>query len=319
MTSASTTTATRRSSREQRYRTAEQALWDRTGHRPTERRVRLPRLGVEVRIQEVGEGPPALLVHGGPNAGTTWATLVEHLPGLRCLVLDRPGTGLSEPMPPGRYDLRHLAEVLVVDVLDGLGLERAHLVGSSMGGYLCLRAAERAPERIERMVQHGCPPFVPGSEIPAFMRMAMLPGAQHVLHRLPASRGAGRWVLRQIGHGPTLDAGGFPPEFEEWRLALERHTDTMREEYRLIAAASVARRFDEQLSLTAERLASIPTPTLWLWGDNDPFGSVEVARDVSAQVPRSDLVVLPGAGHLPWLDDPAGTGDATRRFLLDGR
>ena len=83
---------------EAKYREAEERLWDSAGRKPIEHFVELPRNGVRVRVQEVGEGPPALFLHGGPNSGSTWAPLLEHLEGFRCLLLDRPGTGLSDPI-----------------------------------------------------------------------------------------------------------------------------------------------------------------------------------------------------------------------------
>jgi 2-hydroxy-6-oxonona-2,4-dienedioate hydrolase len=79
---------------------------------PAERRVRLQRLGVEVRIQDIGEGPPVLFVPALATAGTSFAPLVGWLEGFRCLVLDRPGTGGSGPLPAGwqRTSLSALGE-----------------------------------------------------------------------------------------------------------------------------------------------------------------------------------------------------------------
>jgi hypothetical protein len=82
------------------YRDAEATFWSSFGRRPSaEHHVRLPTTGTTVRVQEVGEGPPVLFLHGGPNTGSTWVPLVAHLDGLRCLLVDRPGTGLSAPYP----------------------------------------------------------------------------------------------------------------------------------------------------------------------------------------------------------------------------
>ena len=81
---------------EANYRESEQRLWQSVGRRPKEHFVHLPHVGSRIRVQEVGDGPAALFIHGGPNSGSTWAPLLEHVDGLRCLPLDRPGTGLSE-------------------------------------------------------------------------------------------------------------------------------------------------------------------------------------------------------------------------------
>src|SRR3954447_22253747 len=113
---------------EQRYREAERALWAAQRVTPTERRGRLNRAGAMVRVQEVGEGPPALFVHGGPNSGSTWAPMIGGMAGsgFKCLIVDRPGTGLSEPMSGGgltRESLPGYADNAVADMLDALELD----------------------------------------------------------------------------------------------------------------------------------------------------------------------------------------------------
>jgi 2-hydroxy-6-oxonona-2,4-dienedioate hydrolase len=103
---------------EGRYREAEERLWASVGVTPTERCIRLEPHGVEMRVQEVGQGPPVLFVHGGSNNGTSWATLAVHLTDFRCILLDRPGCGLSEP----------LGTVLDVDGLTADPREPAHQI-----------------------------------------------------------------------------------------------------------------------------------------------------------------------------------------------
>lgn len=150
---------------ELRYREAEQRLFAHEGVTPTEHRVHLDRLDVDVRVQEVGDGAPTLFIHGGPNSGSTWMQLAARIEGLRCLILDRPGTGLSDPLPePVRPpNLRRYAETLPIDVLDALGIDRAHLVVSSFGGMIALYSAAAHPERFDRMVQMACPAMAPDS------------------------------------------------------------------------------------------------------------------------------------------------------------
>jgi len=106
---------------EERYRRAERALWESLGVHPTERSIGLERTGAAVRIQEVGEGPPVVFVHGASNGGTSWASLAARLDGFRCILVDRPGCGLSPPLDARLPDMTHLdgfADYLVVDVLD---------------------------------------------------------------------------------------------------------------------------------------------------------------------------------------------------------
>lgn len=291
---------------ERRYREAEQRLFAHEGVAPTERRVHLGRLDVDVRVQEVGEGAPALFIHGGPNSGSTWMNVVGRTSGLRCLVLDRPGTGLSDPLPdPVRpHNLRRYAEALVVDVLDALGIERAHLVVSSFGGMVALYSAAAHPERVDRMVQMACPAMAPGQRSPAFMRLIMTPGVGRLLSVLPPNPRAARMTLRQIGHGASLDAGRISDVFTDWYVALQRHTDTMRHESEMIASAGGPRGFDASLTIPDDVLAGVTAPTHFLWGEDDTFGGRDVAERLVATMPDAALEMLPASGHLPWLDDP---------------
>lgn len=292
---------------EPRYRAAEQELWASVGCTPIEHRVHLPTTDVTLRVQEVGSGPTVLFLHGSPNSGSTWVPLVGHLEGLRCLLVDRPGTGLSQPLaqPLTPTSVASFADGFVADVLDALAVERAHLVASSFGGYLALRSAAAHPERVHRMVQMACPAFAPGMRIPPFMRLLSLRAGRWLLGTLPPSAAAGRSTLRQIGHGASLDAGRISPTFLDWYLALQRHTDTMAHEIAMIASAVRWGGFDERLTMTSDLLAAVGTPTAFFWGADDTFGGAEVAEAIVAAMPEATLEMVPEGGHLPWLDEPA--------------
>ncbi len=300
---------------ETKYREAERRLWDSVGRTPTEHHVVLPRIGARVRVQEVGEGAPTLFVHGGPNSGSTWAPLVEHLDGLRCLILDRPGTGLSESIGLRASGLVEFAQNLVGDVLDALNVERAHVVASSLGGYCALWSAAAEPDRLDRMVQMAAPALLPDQQLPKFMKAIMLPGLRKVIAALPPNKKAGESIMRQIGHGVSIDAGLLPEAHTEWYEALQRHTDTMGNDFDLIHSLRGRGGLDPSVVLGAETLAAVPTPTHFVWGADDTFGGEDVARWVVDTMPNATLEMRPDSGHLPWLDAPAAVADATRAFL----
>lgn len=84
-----------------KFLAAEKALWSKYGITPTECRVQL-RAGSEVRLQQVGEGPPLVFIHGVAVAGSSWVLLADALKNdFSCLLVDRPGCGLSDPIPGG--------------------------------------------------------------------------------------------------------------------------------------------------------------------------------------------------------------------------
>ncbi len=301
---------------EAKYREAEGRLWDSVGRTPTERHVVLPTILARVRIQEVGEGPPVLFVHGGPNSGSTWAPLVEHIDGFRCLLLDRPGTGLSESIGLRASGLVEFASSLVADVLDALELDRAHVVASSLGGYCALWSAAVHPERFDRMVQMACPALLPDQQLPPFMKAILLPGVRKVIAALPPNEKAAESIMRQIGHGASVDAGLLPEAHSEWYAALQRYTDTMRNDFDLIHSLKTKGGLDETVVLGPDTLAEVRTPTHFIWGADDTFGGAEVANWVVEAMPHGTVEMRADSGHLPWLDAPVSVAAATQAFLL---
>jgi pimeloyl-ACP methyl ester carboxylesterase len=304
---------------EARYREAERVLWASFSVEPRERWIDLAHTGTAVRVQEVGEGPPVLFVHGATNAGTSWVPLVAHLPDFRCLLLDRPGCGLSVPLPfdledPDRRDA--FADRLVAEVLDGLGLVRAHVVGTSFGGYLVLRGAAARPERVDHLVIQGWTIGAPMARTPLAMRLAVVPGLNRLLTAVPPTRGSVRALFRQIGLRQALASGAISDEAIDWFLALLRDTDTLRNEIdsapgtvRPLRGAGTALLLDDAL------LARVTAPTGFLWGSEDPFGGRATAEAFTTRLPNAELEVLEGAGHAPWMDDATHAAAVTRRYL----
>ena len=304
---------------EKRYQAAERRFWEECGLAPpAERFVALDRPRLRVRIQEVGAGEPVLFVHGAPNAGAVWAPLLAYLRDFRCLVLDRPGCGLSEPVDYASTDLRTLAVDVLGSVLDALDLTQPAVVGSSMGATWALWLAGARPRGIGRLVQLGCPALVEGMLIPPFLRLLATPGLNRVLARLPSSDTSVRATLRQIGHGASLDAGRLPAGVLAWNRHLLDDTATMGHEVRLIERGVSWRGVRPASRLRLEELSRVAQPTLLLWGEDDPFGGVELGRRVTAALPEATLEPFPRSGHLPWLDGPAAHASRIRTFLRAG-
>ena len=300
---------------EAKYRKAEQSLWASVGASPQERFVTLPRIGVTVRVQEVGEGEPVLFIHGGPNSGSTWAPIVEHISGYRCLIVDRPGTGLSEPYTVTRNNLGEFGDDFVGDVLTALDVDSAHVVASSFGGMLALRSAAAEPHRFRRMVQMAAPALAPGSSTPAFMKGMAFAPMRWLIGKLPPNQKANDNILRQLGHGVSIDEGRFSPVFNDWYLALQRHTDTMKNDGDMIGRFVSWSGFDSADAIPDEVFAAATVPTLFLWGADDGFGGEDVANYIVSRMPNAELVMIPRSGHLPWLDDPKSIAMQTLAWL----
>lgn len=303
---------------EKRYREAESRLFHDAGLEPHETWLDLSRVGVRTRVLEWGTGDPVVFLHGGPMAAATWAYVVAHLDGVRAILIDRPGCGLSEAPKriPDPTSLPTYVEQLTEDVLDALGLNVATLVGSSLGGYSALRSAAALPDRVRGVFLAGCPPFVPGWTQISFFTMLRLPLLGRLLPHLPATSASVGMGLRQMGQTRALVQGDIPTAMLDWERAWQRHTHTLRNDARMIRRCGTFRGgFDRRLDLRPEDLDQIEKPVHILIGSADPIGGAEVGRDLERVIPNATLEVWDGAGHLPWLDDPTNLASSVRSFV----
>lgn len=303
----------------ERFRQAEARLWASVGLTPTEHRVRL-RTGETVRVQETGEGPPVLLVHGAANAGASWSSLMGALPDFRCFALDRPGCGLSEPIANGPLsdidDIEAYADRLIADTLDALDLPSAAVLATSYGGYFALRGAAAHPTRVDKIVEYSWLMGAPMDRVAMSMRLAALPGMQALMAKVPVTRAMVKGLLRQIGLERAIDTGTFTDDMIDWFLSVQRDTDTMANDMASSPKAiSSIRGLNERMLHTDDLLSRVTMPALFLWGDEDPNGGVAVAEEFVTRLPDARLEVIPEAGHAPWIDELDLCATRTREFL----
>jgi len=304
---------------EARFRGAERRLWDAFGTSPTEQRVHLDALKTSVRVQELGDGPVVLFVHGASNAGSSWIDLATRLVGFRCILLDRPGCGLSDRLlrPPRTIDdIESYADTLIPTVLDALGVQRAHVIATSYGGYFALRAAAAHPDRIERVVEFSWMVGAPLEKVPFAMRIGGAPGVGWMMARVPPNERSVRMILRQVGLRSALETGRFTQAQLDWFVALQRDTNTMRNEFESSPQlVHPLRGFNDRVLLSKQLRAGTTTPIRFLWGEDDPNGGRAVAQSFVAPYPNAEVECWTGAGHAPWIDDPDRAAAATRAFL----
>jgi pimeloyl-ACP methyl ester carboxylesterase len=294
----------------ERYRQAERALWDHYGLEPTERFVRLREQRAQIRVVEVGSGPPLFFAHGTFGGGPAFAALAKELPQHRLLLMDRPGFGLSSAIQFRIETFGRVIADLQRDVLDALALDRVDVVGHSIGDLFALRLAQRHPDRIRRVILLGAGPIVQEAGVPMPIRLVASPlGALMV--RLMRRRAMVTSMIRGSGHGPALADRRIPEVCVDWRTAVNRETDSMRQERAMVKAIVDRNRYRPGVTFADDELSAIEQPTLMLFGSADPVGSRALWDRVISALPRGELVVIEGAGHMVWLDDPA---DVARRM-----
>jgi pimeloyl-ACP methyl ester carboxylesterase len=294
------------------------ALYARRGVRATSRFVDLDDPPMPVHVTEVGDGEPVILVHGGNSVAASWLPLVPLLADRFHLFLpDRPGCGLTGEFDYRGVDLRAHSAAFIAGLMDALGLDRAALVGNSMGGYFALACAIAHRERVSRLVLLGEPAGSAESAGP--------------FHRLVGTRGLNS-LLYATTLRPPRDAVGLRSAWG--RAGLVVHPDRVPDDLAGCLAAGArlpgARRswtrmvervfvppgagvFATGLRATRALAPDLPTvscPVLFVWGSRDPLGSPDMGRGLADRMPDARLLVIEDAGHLPWIDEPEGCANA---------
>jgi pimeloyl-ACP methyl ester carboxylesterase len=228
--------------------------------------------GTEIRILRGGSGPPLVFLHGA-GGHTGWMGFLEELSQrFEVFAPEHPGFGQSDDPPwlDGVGDLAYF----YLDLLAALGLERVHLVGTSLGGWIAAELAVRNTSRLASLTLVGAVGITAGGEpIPDIFRMPV----EENLRRYYADQ---QRAARRLG-----DLGKADMEV----VAKNRATVT-RLAYR-------PRFHNPDL---AKWLHRIDVPTLLLWGAEDGLVPPRFGEAYAALIPGSRLVVLPGAGHAPF-------------------
>jgi len=276
------------------------------------RRVTLADPPLDVRVLEVGSGRPVLVVHGSGMTAATWAPMLAHLPDRHAFALDLPGFGASDPHDYSGRPLREHAVAQIVSALDALELDRAAIVGTSLGAMWALNAALAAPERVTAVVAFGMPAVsLPGLQRDTFFRLFTTPVVGRLLKHAPPPKSAA--MARRSMKGALGDrAAGQMPDafFDAIRLAMARPGwSTAMWTHLNLAMRRGRPRAENEFS--EDEVRAISVPTCFVWGDADIYGSPEVGRRAADLVPAGSFELVSG-GHAPFLDEPERCAEIVR-------
>lgn len=260
-------------------------------------------LGATLHVRDDGpkDAPALLFLHGFGASLHTWEPWAQALAGdFRVLRVDLPGHGLSPPDPTDDYtDTRSLQ--LLLGWLDGLGVSRVSVIGSSMGGRISWSMAARHADRVDRLVL-----IAPdGFASPGYFDYGKAPEVSAWLQLMRVA--LPRSLLRMSLAPAYVDPHALTDE------RLDRYHDLLRAPG--ARAAMLQRMRQTVLTDPVPLLKTVRAPTLLLWGEQDAMIPPANAADYRAALPHSTLVMLPGLGHLPHEEDPARALVPLRAFL----
>jgi len=245
-------------------------------------------------VAEVGgEGFPVVMIHGLGGTSNMYQPQMQALSGYRTVRVDLPGSGRSPP-PLDELTIAAMSEA-VIRVMDGVGVERAHLVGHSMGTIVCQQIAADRPERVVSLVLFGAmaePMDAARQWLAARARLARSGGMSDIADQIVAN-------------------------------AISAHTRETSPAAAAFVRESITRQDPDSYARTCEALAKatavdtrrIGAPTLLVTGEADTVNPVGVAQALADRIKGAVLSSIDRCGHWATVEQPRASNEKLADFL----
>jgi pimeloyl-ACP methyl ester carboxylesterase len=244
-----------------------------------------------------GDGIPVVLLHAFPLHAGMWQPQIDGLARhTRIITVDAPGRGRSLALPQS-VDLSERADQLGL-LLDHLGIEKAVLVGLSMGGYTAFAFCRRHPGRLKGLVLADTRAQADSDEARAG-RMAMIQSAE----KDGVDAVADAMLPKLLGRTTTMSKPDLVRQVREWIRTIP--VPVIVSDLRAMAARPDS----------SALLPSITVPTLVIVGEEDVPTPPAEARDMAGRIGGAEVAVIPQAGHLSNLEQPDRFNEVLKDYL----
>lgn len=259
---------------------------------------------LELWVTLTGRGAPVLLLHGFTGSGREWDGVVGALgQGVRAVAVDLIGHGQSgAPADPARYAPERAVDDLRA-LLDALNIERAHVVGYSLGGRVALRLALDAPRRVAGLVIVSATAGIEDDGARAARRADDLALAQRI-EREGVERFADEWESADLFASERALPAARRAAMRRVRLA--QRPGGLADSLRGMGQGAWAPLWD--------RLAEISAPTVVVTGERDGGYTAAGAR-IASLVAGARHVVVPAAGHAVHRERPAEVAETVAELM----
>ncbi|AYG78002.1 Dihydrolipoyllysine-residue acetyltransferase component of acetoin cleaving system [Streptomyces hundungensis] len=269
--------------------------------------------GLSTLFYEAGEGPVVLLVPGiATNAQDWFQVMGELAPTHRVIALSLPGLGGTSP----GMDVHPAAmAAFVADFLDAVGVESVTAVGHSYGGIIVAELALAYPDSVNRLVlANAC--GLGRAVHPMAIALSLLPNRAADALSATASFPGGAAAL--VFSSPLLLRQPWRIPLRTWKnqYELARSRQTLRVSLKVFQACGGVTGQREDILVT-DRLHQIRVPALVIWGGSDLLFPLWQGRTAARRLPQGHFTVLPGAGHVSYLDSHREFMDALGPFVRD--
>jgi pimeloyl-ACP methyl ester carboxylesterase len=260
--------------------------------------------GVHLYYCKAGRGPALVLVHGLVGSSGNWDQNIQFLARFRTVyALDMANMGYSDRVPGIDPGLEATADRLAA-AMDALGIQRADIAGHSHGGAISMMLAARHPEKVRRLVLFApanpfcdfCRPLIRFYQTRLGVAFAYLvPRLPRALHKTALSR--------MYGDPKRVREGALEGYTRGMNAGTVKHI------------LGIVRSWTTDMLALKEVLGTVASlPTLLIWGDRDRAVGVRSGEHL-AELLGARLLVIPGAGHLPFAETPDVCNKAVREWL----
>lgn len=247
---------------------------------------------------------PLLLLHGAFSSLHTYNGWAKELKkDFRIIRLDMPGFGLTGPNQRGGNHEMTMYKRCILTVLDRLGVEKCHIAGSSLGGWVSWEFAADYPERVEKMILLGAAGFLEQRNIPLPFKMARTPFVSRVA-RYAIKRRILEQFVNQVYHNKEKISEAL----------IDRYYDLFTQEGNLKVFFEMA---NSKIHQQTHKLEEVEATTLIMWGRHDSWIPVENAYRFYRRIKNSEILIYENCGHLPMEELPRQSANDVRAFLLD--
>jgi 3-oxoadipate enol-lactonase len=254
---------------------------------------------IEMAYRLEGAGDPLLMIMGITGSKYHWLGFEKKLAAdFLTIAFDNRGVGETSA-PPGPYSTAQMAAD-AAGLLDALAIDRAHVLGVSMGGMIAQEFALTYPERVRTLVL-GCTHF----------------GGTGQIHPSPEVY---RRVFVLSGKGPERTirdflSVNFTADYMRTHPDVVDHLVTYGLEHRMTREAFAGQVAAVAGHDTADRLGAVRAPTLAIAGDKDELIPPQNTVEIAGKIPQAQLTLLPGVGHMFWVEAPDEAAFQIRRFI----
>ncbi len=260
----------------------------------------------DISLIEAGTGDPVIMLHGlGATKASFLPTIHALTPGHRAIAVDLPGFGDSDKPLWGAYDAPFFARAIVA-LLDALDLDRAHVVGNSMGGRVALELGLDHADRVNRLVLLA--PSMPWLKArPWAPYLRLVPTQLGVFQ--PAPRAIVERIVKQFVPGSDTEwtAAGIDEFMRSYLTPWGRAAF-------YAAARNIYLEEPRGSGGLWTRLPKLRPDALFVWGRQDKIVPIGFERHVSEELPQASHLEL-DCGHVPQLERPRETHDAMKQFF----